>query len=124
MTPMPSTNPLSTVQRRSFALAFAQPIGVYDSGLDPAAMAELESPIEEFRLISSGRRRSNAGGWWSEGNFFDTEVADVSRLKALRNAAAFDYLRSCSAKVNETGQTCRLLGWANVNAPGHSKPER
>lgn len=104
---------------RSFTATFAQPIGVYDSGIDAAGLASLVAMIEELRLIPSGRRRSSVGGWRSEGNIFDIRLPAMQQLADAAIAATFDYLRSCGVEFDAAAYAGRLLGWANVNGRGH-----
>lgn len=103
----------------SFTPTFAQPIGVYDSGIDASGRASLVAMLEELRLIPSGRKRSSVGGWRSEGNLFDVEVAAVRRLADAAVACSFDFLRSCGVRFDEAAHTGRLVGWANINGRGH-----
>jgi len=104
---------------RSFTPNFAQPIGVYDSGIDAAGLASLVAMIEDLRLIPSGRRRSSVGGWRSEGNIFDIRLPAMQQLADAAIAAASDYLRSCGVEFDAAAYAGRLLGWANVNGRGH-----
>jgi uncharacterized protein (TIGR02466 family) len=102
-----------------FTPTFAQPIGVYDSGIDAAVRASLVAMLEELRLIPSGRRRSSVGGWRSEGNLFDVEVAAMRQLADVAVTCSFDFLRSCGVRFDEAAHTGRLVGWANINGRGH-----
>ena len=76
----------------SFTPTFAQPIGVYDSGIDAAGLASLVAMIEDLRLIPSGRRRSSVGGWRSEGNIFDIRLPAMQQLADAAIAWNFDLI--------------------------------
>jgi uncharacterized protein (TIGR02466 family) len=107
------------MKQLSFTPTFAQPIGIYDAGLDAAGIAELVEMVEELRLIPSGQRRSSVGGWRSQGDIFATDVAAVRHVREAAISASFAFLRSCGVDLDEGRYTGRPVGWANVNGHGH-----
>lgn len=84
------------------------------SGLDAALIAE----GERLRAISEGVRKSNRGGWHSEGNLFASKVPCIAALRALAEASVIEATRKVTSKVDPATLEMKLFAWMNVNPPG------
>jgi uncharacterized protein (TIGR02466 family) len=73
---------------------------------------------ERLRGESEGVRKSNRGGWHSEGNLFSSKVACIATLRSLVEAAVIEATRKVTSKVDPASLGMKLFAWMNVNPPG------
>lgn len=71
-----------------------------------------------MRAESDGVRKSNRGGWHSEGNLFAQEDPAIETLERLARDAALEATRMIRAKADPAALRLKLFGWMNANPPG------
>ena len=94
---------------------------------DEALNRELLGELERMRGNSKGVKKSNRGGWHSEGNLFDCDLEAVERVKHAAREVVYELTSKVTSKVEPTDFDLKLFGWMNANPTGgfnapHSHP--
>jgi uncharacterized protein (TIGR02466 family) len=82
--------------------------------LDDALMAE----GERLRGIDRGVRKSNRGGWHSEGNLFENPADPIQTLRQAAALSVLEATRSVTTKVDPEQLEMTLFAWMNMNPTG------
>ena len=102
----------------SSEMLFATPLLRFRVPDHAALDAELLAEGARLRGTSDGVRKSNRGGWHSEGNLFASQVPCIVRLRALAEASVLEALQKIAPKVDPSAMEMKLFGWMNVSPPG------
>lgn len=106
------------LDRTKYEKLFSTPVFRYHfpdhADLDAALLEE----GARLRAGSDGVKKSNRGGWHSEGNLFDSDAAPVKILRALAAEAVADATRGVGAKADIEALRMTLFGWMNSSPSG------
>ncbi len=97
---------------------FATPLCRMQVSDAPALNAALLEEGARLRGASEGVRKSNRGGWHSDGNLFDRPEAPFQKLKALAETAIEAVMEKHAPKIAPGELTMKIFAWMNVNPPG------
>ena len=106
------------LELQSLEMLFATPLLRFRVADHAALDSELLAEGARLRAISEGVRKSNRGGWHSEGNLFASQVPCIARLRALAEASVIDATRKIAPKVDPSAMGMKLSAWMNVSPPG------
>lgn len=106
------------LELQSLEMLFATPLLRFRVTDHAALDAELLAEGARLRAISEGVRKSNRGGWHSQGNLFASQVPCIARLRALAEASVIDATRKIAPKVDPSAMGMKLSAWMNVSPPG------
>jgi uncharacterized protein (TIGR02466 family) len=102
----------------SFELLFATPLLRFRVPDHSSLDAELLAEGARLRAVSEGVKKSNRGGWHSDGNLFASKVPCIERLRALAEAAVIEATANITLKVDASSLGMKLFAWMNVNPTG------
>lgn len=71
-----------------------------------------------IRAESEGVKKSNRGGWHSEGNLFDRQTPCIKVLRALAKEAVESATRTSGAKADLSSLHLKIFGWMNASPGG------
>lgn len=106
------------LELHSSEMLFATPLLRFRVPDHASLDAELLAEGARLRAISDGVRKSNRGGWHSEGNLFASKAHCIARLRALAEASVIEATRKIAPKVDASAMGMKLFAWMNVSPPG------
>ena len=99
-------------------LLFGTPLARFTVADHAALDRELLAEGARMREVDEGVRKSNRGGWHSDGNIFDNDAACIQRLRALAVEAILDLTRNVTHRVDPADLRLSFSGWMNANPQG------
>jgi uncharacterized protein (TIGR02466 family) len=84
------------------------------AALDEGLLAE----GERLRTGSDGVRKSNRGGWHSEGNLFENPAEPVQTLRRAAVLSVMEAIRAVGSKNAPESFEMKLFAWMNMNPTG------
>lgn len=106
------------IESYSSELLFATPLIRISVGDADALNEALLAEAARQRGESPGVKKSNRGGWHSEGNLFDGSAECVAQLRKIALEAVRSATRQVSPKLKLSALDLKLFGWMNVNPAG------
>src|SRR5688500_11350837 len=96
---------------------FTTPVARESTGLTMEQLGAIRDYLLELRAASPGERKSNRGGWHSDGNLFGPDFRDFPEMREAITNALFRYIGEV---FNYRGEIqLALTGWTVINGPGH-----
>ena len=105
------------IEQTKYEKLFSTPVFRFHFPEHPDLNKALLDEGVAIRAESEGVKKSNRGGWHSEGNLFDRQTPCIKVLRALAKEAIEDATRSVGAKVDPASRRLKLFGWMN-SSPG------
>ena len=105
------------IEQTKYEKLFSTPVFRFHFPEHPDLNKALLDEGVAIRAESEGVKKSNRGGWHSEGNLFDRQTPCIKVLRALAKEAIEDATRSVGAKVDPASLRLKLFGWMN-SSPG------
>jgi len=106
------------LELQSSEMLFATPLLRFRVPDHAALDAELLAEGARLRAISDGVRKSNRGGWHSEGNLFANKAPCIVKLRALAEASVMAATQKIAPKADPSVMGLKLFAWMNVSPPG------
>jgi uncharacterized protein (TIGR02466 family) len=96
---------------------FTTPVARESTGLTMEQLGAIRDYLLGLRATSAGEKKSNRGGWHSDGNLFGPDFRDIPEMREAITTALFRYIGEV---FNYRGEIhLALTGWTVINGPGH-----
>lgn len=95
---------------------FTTPVARESTGLTMEQLGAIRDYLLSLRDASPGERKSNRGGWHSDGNLFGPEFHDLPEMREAITNALFRYIGEVFGYRGEI--QLALTGWTVINRPG------
>ena len=96
---------------------FTTPVARESTGLTMEQLGEIRDYLLDLRAASAGEKKSNRGGWHSDGNLFAADFRDFPEMREAITAALFRYIGEVFGYRGPI--QLALTGWTVINGPGH-----
>ena len=106
------------IEQTKYEKLFATPVFRFHFPEHPDLNKALLDEGVAIRAESEGVKKSNRGGWHSEGNLFDRQTPCIKVLRALAKEAIEDATRSVGAKADLSSLNLKIFGWMNASPGG------
>lgn len=111
------------LEQTKYEKLFSTPVFRFHLPEFPALNEALLEEGATMRAESEGIKKSNRGGWHSEGNLFERKSPAIKVLRAMAEEAVLKSTRKIGAKTDPESLRLKLFAWMNANpAGGYNAP--
>ena len=107
-----------TLEKLKYEKLFSSPIMRFKVADSSVLNAEIMFEGERLRGASDGVKKSNRGGWHSEGNLFEDEAPSIQRLRGLAEDAVWNIMKQTASKADADKLSLKFFSWMNANPVG------
>lgn len=105
------------LERKTYQRLFSTPLFHFQFPEHQALNEALVAESKKMRAASDGVKKSNKGGWHSEGNIFDSDAPSIKVLRAL-SVESIEKATKKISRADLSTLSMKLFGWMNSNPPG------